>query len=55
MLHRPVELTGSFGRWLIGATWRIKPTQLLKFEFSGGSGDQPEAPRGFSASYALFF
>jgi hypothetical protein len=52
-LNRPNE--GSFGRWLIGATWRIKPTQLLKFEFSGGSGDQPEAPRGFSASYALFF
>lgn len=52
-LNRPNE--GSFERWLIGATWRIKPTQMLKLEFSGGSGDQPEAPRGFSASYALFF
>lgn len=52
-LNRPNE--GSFERWLIGATWRIKPTQMLKLEFSGGSGDQPEATRGFSASYALFF
>jgi hypothetical protein len=52
-LNRPNE--GSFERWLIGATLRVKPTQLLKFEFTGGSGDQPEAPRGFTASYALFF
>jgi len=52
-LNRPNE--GSFERWLIGATLRVKPTQLLKFEFTGGSGDQPEAPRGFSASYAFFF
>lgn len=52
-LNRPDEV--SFERWLIGATWRIKPTKLLKFEFSGGSGDQPDALRGFSASYAMFF
>lgn len=52
-LNRPNE--GSFERWLIGATLRVKPTQLLKFEFTGGSGNQPEAPRGFSASYALLF
>jgi len=52
-LKRPNE--GSFERWLIGATWRVKPTQLLKLELTGGSGNQPEAPRGFTASYALFF
>jgi hypothetical protein len=52
-LQRPNE--GSAERWLTGATWRIKPTQLLKLEFTGGSGNQPEAPRGFIASYALFF
>lgn len=52
-LNRPNE--GSFERWLIGATLRIKPTQLMKLEFTGGSGDQPDAPRGFTASYALFF
>ncbi len=51
--QRPNE--GSFERWLLGATWRIKPTQLLKLEFIGGSGDQPESPRGFTASFALFF
>ena len=52
-LQRPNE--GSSGRWLTGATWRVKPTQLLKLEFAGGSGDQPDAPRGFIASYAFFF
>lgn len=52
-LNRPNE--GSFERWLIGATLRVNPSQLLKFEFTGGSGDQPESPRGFTASYALFF
>jgi hypothetical protein len=52
-LQRPNE--GSAERWLVGATWRVKPTQLLKFEFTGGSGDQPESPRGFLTSFALFF
>lgn len=52
-LQRPNE--GSFERWLIGATLRVKPTQLLKFEIAGGSGDQPDAPRGLTASYAIFF
>ena len=42
-------------RWLVGATWRVKPTQLLKLEFTGGSTGLPESPRGFSASFALFF
>lgn len=52
-LNRPNE--GSFERWLIGATLRVTPTQLLKFEFTGGSGNQPEAPRGFNTSYAIIF
>ena len=52
-LQRPDE--GSSERWLTGATWRVKPTHLLKLEFAGGSGNQPEAPRGFIASYAFFF
>ncbi|MFV1921223.1 MAG: hypothetical protein ACMZ63_01245 [Methylotenera sp.] len=52
-LQRPNE--GSSERWLIGTTWRVKPQQLLKFEFTGGSGDQPESPRGFLTSFALFF
>jgi hypothetical protein len=51
--QRPDE--GAAERWLVGATWRIKPTQLLKLEFTGGSGDQPESPRGFLTSFALFF
>lgn len=42
-------------RWLLGTTWRIKPTQALKLEFTGGSGDQPESPRGFLASFAVLF
>ena len=46
---------GAKERWLVGATWRVKPTQLLKLEFTGGSAGLPESPRGFSASFALFF
>lgn len=51
--NRPNE--GVYERWLLGATWRVKPTQLLKFEFAGGDGSMAEAPRGFTASFALFF
>jgi hypothetical protein len=51
--QRPDE--GSAERWLVGAAWRVKPTQLLKLEFTGGSGDQPDSPRGFLTSFALFF
>lgn len=49
------EDTGKQDRWLIGATKRFKPTQLLKLEWVGGSGDLPEAPRGFLASFAVLF
>lgn len=52
-LQRPNE--SSAERWLIGTTWRVKPTQLVKLEFTGGSGDQPESPRGFLASFAFLF
>ncbi len=51
--QRPDE--GSAERWLVGATWRVKRAQLLKFEFTGGSGDHPNSPRGFLTSFALFF
>jgi len=46
---------GSAERWLLGATWRVKPQQLFKLEFTGGSADQPDSPRGFLTSYTLFF
>ncbi len=46
---------GAYERWLLGATWRVKPRHLFKLEFTGGSGEQPDTPRGFSTSYALFF
>lgn len=52
-LQRPYEQ--SVERWLVGATWRVKPTQLFKLEFAGGRGDQPEAPRGFISSFAFLF
>lgn len=51
--QRPDE--GHQQRWLIGATWRIQPTRLLKLEVTGGSADQPESPRGFLASFAVLF
>lgn len=46
---------GSAERWLIGATKRVTPNQLLKLEFIGGSGDLPDAPRGFVGSFAVLF
>lgn len=52
-LQRPGEDHNE--RWLLGATWRIKPSQVLKLEFTGGSDDQPESPRGFLASFAVLF
>lgn len=51
--QRPNE--GVYERWLLGATWRVKQTQLLKLEFTGGSASLPESPRGFTASYAILF
>lgn len=51
--QRPDE--GHQQRWLVGATLRVKPTQLLKLEFNGGSTDQYESPRGFLASFAVLF
>ncbi|HEY0561839.1 MAG TPA: hypothetical protein VGD04_00795 [Methylophilus sp.] len=47
--------TGSAERWLIGATKRVAPNQLLKLEFIGGSGDYAESPRGFIGSFAVLF
>lgn len=52
-LKRPDEQ--DFERWTVGTTWRIKPTQVLKLEFTGGSRDQSESPRGFIASFAVLF
>jgi len=52
-LDRPDD--GANNRWLVGATWRIKPRQLLKLAFTGGSDAYPDAPRGFLTSFALFF
>ena len=46
---------GSAERWLVGATKRLKPNQLLKMEFTGGSGELPDAPRGFIGSFAILF
>lgn len=51
--NRPDE--GHQQRWVVGTTWRIKPTQLLKLEFTGGSSDEPESPRGFLGSFAVLF
>lgn len=42
-------------RWVLGVTKRVKPNQLLKFEFIGGSGEYEEVPRGFVTSFAVMF
>jgi hypothetical protein len=46
---------GSAERWLIGATKRLTPKQLLKMEFVGGTGGIPDEPRGFITSYSVLF
>lgn len=46
---------GGAERWLVGAAKRLKPNQLLKMEFTGGSGELPDAPRGFIGSFAILF
>lgn len=48
-------LDGTAERWLIGATKQVTPNQRFKLEFVGGSGDLPDAPRGFVSSYAVLF
>lgn len=42
-------------RWILGATKRVKPNQLLKFEFVGGSDAYHDVPRGFITSFAVMF
>ncbi|QDC45108.1 hypothetical protein [Methylophilus medardicus] len=42
-------------RWVLGMTKRVKPNQLLKFEFIGGSGEYEDVPRGFVTSFAVMF
>jgi hypothetical protein len=51
--ERPLE--GSTDRWVLGTAWRMKPSQVLKLEYSGGNEDHPESPRGFLASFAILF
>lgn len=51
--QRPDE--GRSERWVLGTSWQIKPSQVLKLEFTGGSSDQPESPRGFLASFSVLF
>lgn len=42
-------------RWIVGMTKRVKPNQLLKFEFIGGSEAYHDVPRGFVTSFAVMF
>lgn len=51
--HKPDVVSGE--RWVLGLTKRIKPTQLLKMEFIGGSDDFTDTPRGFMGSFAVLF
>lgn len=47
--------TRDADRWVIGATKRVKPNQLLKFEFVGGNDAMHDVPRGFITSFAVMF
>lgn len=52
-LQRPAE--ASIQRWLLGAAWRMDEKRVLKLEYMGGNAEQPEAPKGMFASFAILF
>lgn len=52
-LHQPTSQNAE--RWMLGLTKRLKPNQLLKFEFVGGSGYYEDVPRGFTTSFAMMY
>lgn len=50
---RPAE--GSSDRWLLGAAWRMAPNRILKLEYADGDEERIDSPKGFLASFAIFF
>lgn len=48
-------IDGTAQRWLVGTSKHLSAHQRLKMEFVGGSGNLPDAPRGFVGSYAVLF
>lgn len=52
-VHRPEDDT--IERWLLGATWRVNENTLVKVDYTGGSDERPDAPKGMFASFAVMF
>jgi hypothetical protein len=50
---RPTE--GSSARWLVGASWRMTPSRMLKVEYVGGDEESSESPKGLLTSFAILF
>lgn len=42
-------------RVLIGAAWKRNANQILKIEYIGGQGENPDSPRGLQTSFAILF
>jgi hypothetical protein len=45
----------STTRWLIGATYKITPKQVFKLEYSGGTRETPDSPKGLISSFSILF
>lgn len=52
-MERPAE--ASVQRWLIGAAWRMDEKRVFKLDYMGGNAEQPHAPKGMFASFAVLF
>lgn len=52
-LKRPGQ--DSVERWLLGATWRLDERHVIKLDYTGGSDELPDAPKGMFASFAVLF
>ena len=47
--------TENTSRWLIGATWKRTSSQVFKIEYTGGSKELPDAPKGMITSFSILF
>lgn len=52
-MHRPAEAV--IQRWLAGVAWRMDEKRVLKLDYMGGNAEQPGAPKGMFASFAVLF
>ncbi len=52
-MQRPAE--SPIQRWLVGTAWRMDEKRVFKLDYTGGNAEQPGAPKGMFASFAILF